>query len=216
MFLAVIAAFALNNWNDNRRDARAEEKILSEIRNGLISDMVDIKLNKESHELGIKSCEFFRDLVNNKTVEQDSTLINYYVLTGGNLSIMNKTGYEALKSKGLEILRNDSIRSQIITLYEGDYQKIYKLEETVPALQFFESFGKPIGEFFAPYMVFDKNGTLRKIEQPINLSKKEKNLFLSFLLRMQFSRMMILNEYQKTEEKVKALLDLVDSELEAK
>ena len=113
-------------------------------------------MNKEAHELGIKSCEFFKDLVNNKIVEQDSTLMYYYVLTGGNLSIMNKTGYEALKSKGLEILKNDSIRSQIITLYEGDYQKIYKLEETVPALQFFVSFGKPIGEFFAVGDVFLK------------------------------------------------------------
>ena len=34
IFIAVISAFALNNWNDNRRDRLAENKILTEIYNG--------------------------------------------------------------------------------------------------------------------------------------------------------------------------------------
>jgi hypothetical protein len=32
-----------------------------------------------------------------------------------------KMGYEALKSKGLEILRNDSLKSQIVNLYDVQY-----------------------------------------------------------------------------------------------
>ncbi|MEZ4957419.1 MAG: hypothetical protein R2825_27930 [Saprospiraceae bacterium] len=35
IFIAVISAFALNNWNDNRRDEQAAAKILTEISNGL-------------------------------------------------------------------------------------------------------------------------------------------------------------------------------------
>jgi heme O synthase-like polyprenyltransferase len=38
IFIAVIAAFALNNWNDNRKDRIAESKILTEISNGLELD----------------------------------------------------------------------------------------------------------------------------------------------------------------------------------
>ena len=45
IFVAVISAFALNNWNDNRRDANSENKILVEISNGLEKDLVDIQLN---------------------------------------------------------------------------------------------------------------------------------------------------------------------------
>ena len=35
IFIAVLAAFALNNWNENRRDKHTEHKILTEISNGL-------------------------------------------------------------------------------------------------------------------------------------------------------------------------------------
>ena len=39
IFTAVISAFALNNWNDNRKDQNAEQKILIEIKNGLEKDL---------------------------------------------------------------------------------------------------------------------------------------------------------------------------------
>ncbi|WP_417612232.1 hypothetical protein [Owenweeksia hongkongensis] len=38
IFIAVVSAFALNNWNENRRDAHSENKILMEIYNGLEKD----------------------------------------------------------------------------------------------------------------------------------------------------------------------------------
>ena len=41
IFIAVSSAFALNNWNDNRRDRNAERKILEEIYNGLEKDLDD-------------------------------------------------------------------------------------------------------------------------------------------------------------------------------
>lgn len=45
IFIAVISAFALNNWNDNRRDNKAASKILLEILNGLEKDDADVDMN---------------------------------------------------------------------------------------------------------------------------------------------------------------------------
>ena len=42
VFIAVVFAFALNNWNDSRRDYNTEKKILYEISNGLTKDLDDI------------------------------------------------------------------------------------------------------------------------------------------------------------------------------
>ena len=35
IFIAVVAAFALDNWNENRKEQLAESKILTEVYNGL-------------------------------------------------------------------------------------------------------------------------------------------------------------------------------------
>lgn len=63
IFIAVISAFALNNWNDNRKDRESEQKFLIEISNGLTKDLEDVKSNKYGHEIGIKSVDFFKDLL---------------------------------------------------------------------------------------------------------------------------------------------------------
>ena len=62
IFIAVISAFALNNWNDNKNNRNAENKILIEINNGLEKDLNDIRTNQMGHEIGIKSVNYFKNL----------------------------------------------------------------------------------------------------------------------------------------------------------
>ena len=125
IFIAVVSAFALNNWNENRRDANSESKILIEISNGLEKDIEDICANKFGHELGINACIFFRNVLANKKVNSDSLMTYYRDLTRDFISIQNTAGYETLKSRGLELIKNDSLRLQIITLYEYNYKILF-------------------------------------------------------------------------------------------
>ena len=43
VFVAVVSAFALTNWNDNRKSSHSEQKILTEIRNGISIDKQDFE-----------------------------------------------------------------------------------------------------------------------------------------------------------------------------
>src|SRR5690606_37306824 len=127
VFVAVISAFALNNWNDNRRNANSENKILTEISNGLHKDLADIDTNIKGHEWGITSCNYFRNIFTGKEVDHDSLMIYYQTLTRDFINLQNRAGYETLKSKGLELIKNDSLRRDIISLYEYDYTILRKL-----------------------------------------------------------------------------------------
>lgn len=213
VFFAVVAAFALDNWNDNRKDAMAEEKILMEIKNGLELDLMDMEINKKGHEIGMKSCDFFRKLLSGFPVSQDSTVFSYFYLTTDNLVITNTSGYESLKSKGLEIIKNDSIRSRILAVYENDYQILKKLEENTPMYQSYQNYFSPINEMLADYMIYDQVGYIESFKLPINLSKKEENLFLSYLSRIAISRQIKIIEYARIEDKVKNLLVEIGQEL---
>jgi len=214
VFFAVIAAFALNNWNDNRRDAEAEEKILLEIRNGLVADLEDIKDNKKAHRYGIRSCDFLRRIIEGKTVDQDSVQISYLYLTVSNASVMNTSGYESLKSKGLEIIENDSIRIKIIQLYDISYQSLTKLEEENPMTQIFNNFYLPINQALSPYMKYNRDSNIMTLSGIVELEPKEKKLLESYLWRMQWDREILLGFYERTEEKINELLGSIEKELD--
>ena len=77
IFIAVISAFSLNNWNQHRRDKDAEIGILKEVRNSIKNDLLTLKTNKEGYIFSRKSCSYIRDLIENKPVNQDSISFKY-------------------------------------------------------------------------------------------------------------------------------------------
>ncbi|MFT4761595.1 MAG: hypothetical protein ACI9XO_000415 [Paraglaciecola sp.] len=113
IFIPVVA-FALDNWNDNRRNHHAEIKILIEIKNGLEKDIEDVRVNIRGHERGLEASRYFSQLINHDSIEIDSFPQRYFTLTRDFITILNKSGYEYLQSKGLNLLTNDSLRYKII------------------------------------------------------------------------------------------------------
>lgn len=215
IFIAVIAAFALNNWNDNRRDNRAELRILSEISRGLDKDIVDVKLNVKGHEQGIKACEYWRKIITAQENNLDSLRQYYFLLTRDFLSIQNTSGYETLKSKGLELIKNDSLRSQIIALYEYDYQTLRKLEEEYNELQFQENYFQEINKLVAPQFEFNSKGNISGMVLPLNITEAERNILLSYLWKIRKNREFILQSYDEVQDKIDQLSLEIDKELKS-
>ena len=202
IFVAVISAFALNNCNENRRDAHSENKILTEISNGLDKDLQDIELNLKGHQDGVAACKFFRKVVAGQVVPTDSLLFHYVNLTRDFISIQNIAGYETLKSKGLELINNDSLRLQIISLYEYEYNTLRKFEEEYAEMQFHKNYFYTINQELAPYFTTDTNGILTGIELPIQLSKAKRNEVLLYLIKIQTNRLFVMNYYNTIEQSI--------------
>ena len=213
IFIAVIAAFAVNNWNDNRRDGNAESKILSEIVHGLEKDIDDVNLNVSGHEEGIKACKYWRKLFRNESVNLDSLQQYYFVLTRDFVSIQNTAGYETLKSKGLELIQNDSLRTQLVALYEYDYKTLLKLEEEYSELQFQENYFKAINTLVAPKLQYNAKGNIVGMALPHNFSEADVNILLSYLWKIQINRMFVLASYKDVIAKIDDLKEEIEKEL---
>lgn len=214
IFFAVVSAFALNNWNTNRRDDVSENKILVEISNGLVKDIDDIKGNMTGHDQGISACNYFRKAIAGQTVELDSFMMHYFTLTRDFVSIQNIAGYETLKSKGLELIKNDSLRLKIISLYEYDYNTLRKLEEEYSEMQFQESYFKEINEELSPNFKIDSNGNIAGINMPLKIEERNKNKILLYLWKIQTNRNFILTYYNDIENKIKEIRELIQIEIE--
>jgi len=120
--IGILIALQINTWNENRKERFIEQKILQSLNNDLETDIANIKsmISNDStlNQTNIKLIKLLKDT----HTEYDSSFskmfgnINRY-----DLFYPQKMGYEALKSKGLEILRNDSLKSQIVNLYDFQY-----------------------------------------------------------------------------------------------
>lgn len=205
IFIAVISAFALNNWNDNRKTHIAENKILLEIYNGLEKDLDDLKVNEVGHRQGNDAVIYFRDLLANKPVPKDAFLSHYLNLTRDFIAVQNISGYETLKSRGLEIVKNDSLRTDIIALYEYDYNILRKLEEEYDELQFQKNYFKDINRLISRNLAFNEDKELVGITTPLEISKEEEQLLLTYLWKIQANRNFILQLYTQVKNKIEKL-----------
>jgi len=213
IFIAVISAFALNKWNEDRNNRNAESKILFEIYNGLEKDLEDARSNINGHKMGIKAVDYFRNLIANKPVSIDSLMIYYFYLTRDFISIQNTSGYETLKSRGFELIDNDSLRTEIIALYEYDYNNLKKLEEDYYELQFQENYFKEINRTISKNIKFNKDKRIIGINVPLNIMRNEEKEILIYLWKIQANRKFILQNYAEIESKIKKLRADIKNEL---
>lgn len=213
IFIAVISAFALNNWNDNRKDHQAATKILVEISNGLEKDLEDININIYGHNEGKNAVRFWWKILTNAEVNQDSLQHYYLSLTRDFFSAQNNSGYETLKSRGLELVKNDDLRFDIISLYEYDYESLKTMEENYFEMQFQENYFHDFNRLIAPNFVFEKNGEISKVNTPLNISDADKKILLGYLWKIQVNRNFILRYYGSMEEKIQDIQRRIEKEI---
>lgn len=213
IFIAVVSAFALNNWNENRKANESEAKILIEIANGLEKDLEDFQQNKLGHKQGVNACRFFKSALAGQKVKNDSLMFYYNSLTRDYISIQNTAGYETLKSRGLELIENDGLRLEVISLYEYDYEILRKLEEEYAEMQFQRGYFKEINEGFAPHFEFDNEGKISKMEWPLNIPDENKKLLLTYISKIERNREYIIEFYTEIETKVSKVHKDIDSEI---
>ncbi len=210
IFVAVISAFALNNWNDHRRDKEAEHKILQEISNGLSKDLEDIEVNRQGHINGIYACNYWRRVARGIEVSNDSLEQNYFGLTRDYFSIQNSSGYESLKSKGLEIISDDSLRYEIISLNEYDFKIIRKFEEEYGEMQFHRSFFNDFNSIVVNNLEFSEKGVPIALKQPLDLNETERKRLLSILYRIEVNRSSMIEYYGLLEAHVRFVKAKID------
>lgn len=214
IFVAVVSAFALNNWNENRRNHNAEINILKEISNGLTKDVEDIRVNILGHKSGIESCDYWEKLVSGEEVDRDSLVqIHYFNVFRDFVTIQNTSGYESLKSKGLELIEDDSLRYHIISLYEYEYKVIEKFEEQYSEAQFHDSYFANFNDIVAPHLEFDAPNSITGIDT-IPFTQLEQKKVLSYMWKVRMNRLFILSAYSGLETKIGRIQKQIAEEID--
>lgn len=212
IFISVILAFALTEWSANQGEKVSENKILGEIKNGINSDFKDFESNLKMHKISKSGVRELRKWANNQEINNDSIPVYYYLVFRNYSPIINKTGYESLKGTNLKTISNDSLRFQIIKLYDYHYNIIEQLENHNEEMQDFKTYFSPTNQILSQYMKFDEKGNLTGL-QTANLSETQKKELLSYLWRLELTKMFKILRYEQVLKEIESLDRSLEKEL---
>jgi len=122
--IGILIALSINNWNESSKQKVQEIKIYHEILNDLVSTKEEINKDMQNHIIFLHSNKTLLNHLIEKKPNSDS-LINHMFNAAADLQVYPKTsGFEALNSIGLNLLRNDSVRKEITNFYQLYLQRV--------------------------------------------------------------------------------------------
>ncbi|MEZ2414405.1 DUF6090 family protein [Muriicola sp. E247] len=126
--IGILIALQINTWNEERKNHKREIKLLSELRTNLLINIENLESDIESQ---IKSAAIIDQLLEHLEKKRPyyDSLPGYFAKANYAPDVvLSASAFETLKSTGLELIQTDSLRSQIINLFEVDYPTL--MQET--------------------------------------------------------------------------------------
>jgi len=118
--IGILIALSINNWNESRKDKILEMKILNEINMNLKSTISSLNRTIESEEAYLNYNLLILEHIDGRK-EYNETLdeafgMYFWTVTSHPVS----AGYDYLKTRGLELITNDSLRIEISLIFENE------------------------------------------------------------------------------------------------
>ena len=212
-FLAVFLAFWVNEWKNDRQLQFSERTALQEIKKELSLDLRDIRENIQGHREGVRAVRYFFNLLQGKPEAEDSLFLRYNFLHREFISIQHSAAYESVKAQGLHLIRDDSLRNELVNLFDFTFESIEKIEEDYDAHDFVKLYYHPMTNVLAPFMAVEPSGAL-KFRRPISeMPEKDKQLMLLWLQRLHVDRNFMISAYKEAEQHVLKLQAHIDQYL---
>lgn len=119
--IGILLALFLNNLNTERKIKIVEIKLLKELNSNLNSSMNALERTIQSEQDYLESNLMILDYLDNKKLYDVSLgqAFGNYFWTISSHTITS--GYEYLKSKGVDLITNDSLRKNISFIFENEF-----------------------------------------------------------------------------------------------
>jgi hypothetical protein len=172
LMIGILLALQINNWNNERIEYNLESNILKEILVNLEKDVINLNSKIKFNENQIKKNMEVLKHLKLKTPLTDSLKHSYGNLTGRGTFEPIIVAYENLKSKGIDIIRNDSLRIAISELY--DFKYFYITQDLRTDYEPIKTFH--MDEVFKNVKTTDWTSN-QILAEPVNLSEAQNNTY---------------------------------------
>lgn len=122
--IGILIALQINNWNEQRLRRSEELTLLFDIQRNLETMQVDFKKDTLFNASAILQYERINYFIDNDLPYSTALDSVFGILTFWRSPYITATAYNSLQSKGLDILKSDELKNDIIHLYEVDLKKL--------------------------------------------------------------------------------------------
>ena len=119
--IGILLALQVNNWNEDRKFRAQQAGLLKDLVNDLEANLDELQ---DGHVMNSQLLSEYRSLMRAIREDQpaspaiDSLCLH---LENWHSPFFTRTAYESLKNKGLEVIRNGSLKGRIISVYERSF-----------------------------------------------------------------------------------------------
>lgn len=211
--IGILIALQINNWNTVKKTTEVEIKYLKEIFQNLESDIADIQFNIKFNETRNRAIEVVLNSLENDEVYSDTLDIYYGSLLYTTRSVVDFSAFDALKSQGLEIISNDSLRQLISKLYSYHYHNVIDFEiQDDHALQY--SIVMPMVLSKLKLRNTELSDVSQQMAHPIDFKAlKQDDEFINALVMNKDLREYMLINYRGLEKRVNICSNAIQKEL---
>jgi hypothetical protein len=137
--IGILGAYALNDWSANRNRNQAELKILKEIKSNLELDLIDLNENRQGHFTNLKVLDSL-NRGEEFQLTKEQVALNLYGAFRDYIYTPQRSAIETLTAKGVDLITDDSLRINILRLYDFYTTALVKMEEEYQPSQFTADF----------------------------------------------------------------------------
>ncbi|PWN07326.1 hypothetical protein DDZ15_03395 [Rhodohalobacter mucosus] len=213
--VGILLALYLDNINSEKQARETEIEMLEELRSNLVSniDILNRTLRTESEYLHYN--EMILDYLDDRK-PYDETLDRAFAVYFWTISTNPVTGgYEFLKSKGIDLITNDSLRNEISFIFENEFS-ILKNENEVWSNNLQQNISYPYHvKHFRRYYATDENNNEIELARPFDYqSLLDDNEFKSINTEIISNRKWNINSLEVLIREIEHLIVQIDAELE--
>ena len=181
--IGILIALQINNWKEWRKDRLEEIVVLSDLEQNLQRNIEVLESSIGEINIYNKSSNIFFDVLQRKLPYTD-TLIEHFEYgrrNGFMRGLLTSDGYEAYKNTGFNIVQSKSIKNEVLSLFEVNYDEVekyrlYLLQNATPDMEFVKEYfarGKPLN--------YNEFISSNEVLQTYVIADYTRNIYLEYL-----------------------------------
>lgn len=141
IMVGVLMAFYLTQYGEKLNRNQSEKDITNQIYLELKNNLSDLENDFIIHQTGLLSNLSVINFLDDGGRITDSLIMDFYWMTRDEYIFANTSGYENLKSFGINLIKDDTLRTLITIVYNNNFPRLEKGNTIYP----------DINEYLTPY-----------------------------------------------------------------